>query len=84
MGLYKILEDGIWGNQTFNSVSKLPLLKIGSNNAVVGWMLGVLGCSQDCIFGNITYSKLKDYQAKNSLLVDGIAGQQTIKYMLTS
>lgn len=84
MGLGKILEDGIWGNQTLNSVSKLPLLKIGSRNAMVGWLQGVLGCGQDNIFGNITNAKLRAYQAKNNLIVDGIAGQQTIKYILTS
>jgi N-acetylmuramoyl-L-alanine amidase len=84
MGLGRLDEDGILGNMTLGSISKLSLLKVGSNNAMVGWIQGVLGCTQDNIYGNITKSKVVSYQQNHGLSADGIAGQQTIKSMLVN
>lgn len=82
MGLGHIAEDGIFGNETLGSIAKLPLIKTGSYNAMVGFIQGVVGATQDNRFGNMTFAEVKSYQTSHGLSADGIVGQMTLRYML--
>lgn len=82
MGLGSLVTDGILGNLTLGSVSKLPLIQVGSKNAIVGWIQGIVNCNQDSDFGNITKTAVIRYQSYHGLQVDGICGHQTMTYML--
>jgi N-acetylmuramoyl-L-alanine amidase len=84
LGLGSLDVDGILGTFTLRSVDKLPMVQIGSKNDIVGWIQGIVGCGQDNDFGKITKAAVIKYQSNTHyLVVDGVAGHQTINYMLT-
>lgn len=78
----RLSEDGILGSLTLSTIDKLPLLKVGSDNVLVGWIQGIVGCKQDNDYGNITKSKVIEYQKSKGISADGVVGKQTIKVML--
>lgn len=78
---YSIPVDGIYGPKTEAAFSK-AILKVGSNNCLVGWLQIRIGASPDNIFGNITKSKLEEFQRKHNLDVDGMAGPQVWKKLI--
>ena len=78
---YAIGVDGIIGNETRNAMRK-ALLKKGSNNCLVGFLQARIGAGIDNIFGANTEAKLREFQAKNGLEVDGICGYNTWNKLL--
>lgn len=78
---YSIPVDGIYGPKTEAAFSK-AILKVGSNNCLVGWLQIRIGASPDNIFGNVTKSKLEEFQRKHNLDVDGMAGPQVWKKLI--
>ena len=83
LGLGNLSTDGILGNLTLGSINNLPMLTVGSINAIVGWIQGIVGCGQDNAYGNITKERVITYQSAHGLQADGICGHITITYMLT-
>ena len=73
---YNINVDGIIGNETRTAMRK-AIIRRGSNNCLVGWLQARIGATPDNIFGANTEQKLREFQAKNGLEVDGIAGYNT-------
>ena len=73
--------DGIFGNETDNALSR-TLIKKGMRNALVGWLQCRIGANVDYIFGNETYARLIEYQTRNKLSIDGIAGYNTFRKLL--
>ena len=71
-----IYVDGIRGQQVENAM-RIALLKIGSNNSLVGWLQCRVGAGIDNIFGNETRNKVMEFQRAHSLVVDGIVGYNT-------
>jgi lysozyme len=57
------------------------ILRAGSIGTDVGMLQQVLGVLKDGMFGPITKAALKAYQRDNNLVVDGIAGPQTLGHM---
>lgn len=57
------------------------VLREGSSGEDVRRMQEVLGILADGIFGPITKKAVMDYQETNGLVVDGIAGKQTLGHM---
>ena len=78
---YRIPVDGIYGPKTEAAFNK-AILKVGSNNCLVGWLQIRIGTTPDNIFGNITKAKLVEFQRKHNLDVDGIAGPQVWKKLI--
>lgn len=75
-----ITEDGIWGVQTDNAVRNLPLAGLPyCTPDLTRWIQLRLGCNPDGIFGQATEAAVKEWQANHGLVVDGIAGYNTIK-----
>lgn len=72
--------DGIYGPQTNGAVE---LLRKGSTGEAVKALQGLLVCNKytqayvDGDFGAGTYNSVIDYQRKNGLGADGMAGQET-------
>lgn len=70
-------------------LSNYPLLRQGSQNNFVYLLQFILvndygyNLSIDGIFGSRTLSAVRDFQANNSLAVDGLVGNNTWKYLLT-
>jgi hypothetical protein len=52
-------------------------LRMGASGADVKYIQGALGITQDGIFGKITDRRVREFQRKNGLLVDGIVGPIT-------
>lgn len=79
----KLKVDGIAGPDTFASMGlqELILLRRGSRGDSVKKLQEKLGISADGKFGPGTEQAVKDYQRKNSLKVDGIAGPETLGHM---
>ena len=78
---YSIPVDGIYGPKTEAAVYK-AILKVGSYNCLVGWLQIRIGASPDNIYGNVTKSKLEEFQRKHNIDVDGIAGPQVWKKLI--
>lgn len=78
---YSIPVDGIYGPKTEAAFNK-AILKVGSNNCLVGWLQIRIGTTPDNIFGNATKAKLEEFQRKYNLDVDGIAGPQVWKKLI--
>jgi len=57
------------------------MLKIGSQGALVKLLQEKLGVTADGAFGPGTEKALKEWQSKNGLVADGIAGQITLSKM---
>ena len=76
--------DGIWGNNTESAISAHNLSQ-GANNLFVG-VLQIGLCAHnisisgvDCAFGSSTKQAVINFQSKNGLGADGIAGLGTFK-----
>lgn len=63
-------------------VDDMGLLRKGSQGSGVRILQKNLGIAVDGIFGSHTEAVLKDWQRRNQLLVDGIAGPNTLNSML--
>ncbi len=81
----RLSVDGIFGNLTKSQVRNL---KIGSSGDYVQILQSALICNKrktggyDGIFGNQTEQAVKDFQAINKIVVDGIAGKSTFERLL--
>ena len=76
-----IYVDGIRGNQT-EEMLRTIILKVGSRGDVVGWVQCRVGAGIDNIFGQETKNKVKEFQQRNNLTVDGIVGYNTLNKIL--
>ena len=76
-----IYVDGIRGNQT-EEMLRTIILKVGSRGDVVGWVQCRVGAGIDNIFGKETENKVKEFQQRNNLTVDGIVGYNTLNKIL--
>lgn len=70
--------------------SPIPVLKKGMNGEAVKQMqsqlkrLGYLQAEPDGDFGSMTETAVKDFQKKNGLQADGVAGSQTLTLMFSN
>ena len=76
-----IYVDGIRGNQT-EEMLRTIILKVGSCGDVVGWVQCRVGAGIDNVFGQETKNKVKEFQQRNNLTVDGIVGYNTLNKIL--
>lgn len=76
-------DDGIYGNITDNALRNANFNANSSNNyhneALTKWIQLRVGENPDGIYGCKTAQAVREFQAKEGLLVDGIAGYNTIK-----
>jgi peptidoglycan hydrolase-like protein with peptidoglycan-binding domain len=75
--------DGIAGPDTFKSLGlyELILLKQGTRGDTVKALQTKLGVGADGQFGPGTEKAVREYQKKNSLTADGLAGPATLAHM---
>jgi peptidoglycan hydrolase-like protein with peptidoglycan-binding domain len=78
-----LAADGIAGPDTFMAMGlyELVLLKEGTRGQAVKKLQEKLGVGADGQFGTGTEKALRDYQAKNGLAADGMAGPATLAQM---
>jgi len=78
-----LATDGIAGPDTFMAMGlyELVLLKPGTHGDAVKKLQERLGVGADGQFGSGTEKALRDYQQKNGLVADGMAGPATLAYM---
>ena len=76
-----IYVDGIRGQQVENMLNTI-CLRNGSRGYCVGWLQCRVGASIDDIFGSETERKVREFQSRNGLVVDGIAGRNTFNKLL--
>jgi peptidoglycan hydrolase-like protein with peptidoglycan-binding domain len=78
-----LAADGIAGPDTFLAMGlyEVILLKQGTKGSTVKSLQEKLGITADGQFGPGTEKAVRDYQAKNSLKADGIAGPATLAQM---
>ncbi|MGE0848815.1 MAG: peptidoglycan-binding protein [Hyphomicrobiaceae bacterium] len=78
-----LAADGVAGPDTFVAMGlyELVLLKQGTRGATVKKLQEKLGVGADGQFGAGTEKALRDYQAKNGLAADGLAGPATLAQM---
>ena len=73
-------DDGIWGPITDNAVRNLPLAGLPYKTPeLTKWIQARVGCNADGVFGPVTADAVKGWQSSHGLVVDGIAGYNTIK-----
>lgn len=73
-------DDGIWGPITDNAVRNLPLAGLPYHTPeLTKWVQARVGCNVDGVFGPVTADAVKGWQSSHGLVVDGIAGYNTIK-----
>ena len=73
-------DDGIWGPITDNAVRNLPLAGLPYHTPqLTKWIQARVGCDVDGVFGPVTADAVKGWQSSHGLVVDGIAGYNTIK-----
>ena len=85
----KLVVDGARGDLTNSAIAKV-ILRIGTSNNLVKWLqtrLITLGfpCGStgaDGIFASATLVAVKNFQAKNKLVVDGVVGLVTLNKLL--
>ena len=75
--------DGIAGPDTFMAMGlyELVLLKQGTRGDTVKKLQTKLGIGADGQFGSGTEKAVREYQAKNGLKADGMAGPATLVHM---
>lgn len=75
--------DGIAGPDTFNAMGlqELVLLRVGSRGAAVKQLQEALSIGADGIFGKGTEKAVMEFQKKNGLDADGMAGPATLAKM---
>lgn len=78
-----LTADGIAGPDTFMAMGlyELVLLKQGTRGDTVKKLQEKLGTGADGQFGSGTEKALRDYQQKNGLTADGMAGPTTLAQM---
>ena len=75
-----LVIDNIWGVCTDNAVRNLPLAGLPyCTPDFTRWIQLRLGCNPDGIFGQATEAAVKEWQVNHGLVVDGLAGYNTIK-----
>lgn len=75
-----VAVDNIWGPITDNAVRNLPLAGLPYKTPELTiWIQLRLGLVPDGIFGTCTEQAVREWQANHGLIVDGIAGYNTIK-----
>src|SRR5882757_1514209 len=82
-GKHGLKVDGIAGPDTFAQMGlyELILLKPGTSGDAVKKLQQSLGITADGQFGAGTQKAVKDFQAKNGLDADGLAGPETLAKM---
>ncbi|MEM9970644.1 MAG: peptidoglycan-binding protein [Pseudomonadota bacterium] len=77
--------DGIAGPDTFTALGlhELVLLRVGSRGTTVKKLQEGLGIAADGIFGGGTEQAVRDFQASQGLVVDGMAGPVTLARLST-
>ncbi|WP_106745985.1 peptidoglycan-binding domain-containing protein [Yoonia maritima] len=80
-----LAADGIAGPDTFAAIGlpELILLRKGSRGAQVKKLQEGLGIDADGIFGAGTAKSVAEFQAKNGLAADGMAGPATLTKLTT-
>ncbi len=75
--------DGVAGPDTFMAMGlyELVLLKQGTRGDTVKKLQDKLGIDADGQFGSGTEKAVRDYQQKNGLVADGMAGPATLAHM---
>lgn len=75
--------DGVAGPDTFTQMGlyDLVLLKVGTSGDTVKKLQAALGIAADGKYGPGTEKAVREYQQKNGLVADGIAGPLTIAKM---
>lgn len=77
----KVTINGKLDSKT-KAVMKQIVIKQGKRGEVVKFVQGKVGAEKDGICGKQTVKKIKTYQRKNSLKVDGAAGYHTLMKMI--
>jgi N-acetylmuramoyl-L-alanine amidase len=82
---HKLVEDGWIGDRTKEALSKVAV-KRGQTNLLVGWIQEELHIHVDNEYGaspyRETYDAIVNYQRSKQLVVDGVAGINTILKLL--
>jgi len=75
--------DGVAGPDTFVQMGlyELILLKVGTSGETVKKVQQALGVTADGQFGSGTEKAVEDFQRKNGLAADGVAGPATLAKM---
>lgn len=78
-----LAEDGIFGNNTYNACITVKQGAEGNITRLIQTALFVKGYKLDVdgIFGEDTNNKIRDFQNKNGLVVDGIVGKNTFRVL---
>ena len=78
-----LAADGIAGPDTFMTMQlyELVLLKPGTRGNAVKTLQEKLAVAADGQFGGGTEKAVRDYQSKNGLKADGVAGPATLAHM---
>lgn len=76
-----VTVDNIWGPQTDGALENSGLIAglPYRTPQLTTWIQLRLGCTPDGIFGNATAEAVRRWQSSHGLVVDGIAGYNTIK-----
>jgi peptidoglycan hydrolase-like protein with peptidoglycan-binding domain len=78
-----LTSDGVAGPDTFMAMGlyELVLLKQGTRGETVKKLQEKLGIDADAQFGSSTEKAVREYQQKNGLVIDGMAGPATLAHM---
>ena len=71
--------DGIYGPITDNAIRGLIAGIPYKTPELTKWIQARVGCNVDGVFGPVTADAVKGWQSSHGLVVDGIAGYNTIK-----
>ncbi len=76
-----LVEDGIFGTNTYNACVTVRKGASGNITMLIQMALFIKGYNLDMDkqFGNDTESKVKDFQSKNGVAIDGVVGKNTFK-----
>jgi peptidoglycan hydrolase-like protein with peptidoglycan-binding domain len=79
----RLNADGVAGPDTFMALGlhELVLLKQGTRGDTVKKLQEKLGITADGQFGSGTEKAVRNYQQKNNLVADGLAGPATLAHM---
>lgn len=82
-----LVQDGVLNENIVSSVNdvmnkSICSIKSNTNKATIKYIQWRLNISVDGIFGSVTLSKIKEFQAENVLVADGIVGKNTWSVLL--